>query len=351
MESLTDLFVNLNSTAIEAISAINKTKAYIALVVDEKNKLIGTITDGDIRRGLLNGEKLDSSVQNFMHKDFLSIKDSDLSNINLEKILEQDSTFLMPILDEEGRVKELLQKQELIKKCKLNISTVVIMAGGKGKRLLPYTSDCPKPMVLINDKPMLEIILDKCINAGLNNFYISVNYLKEKIIDYFGDGKKWGVKIQYLYEKEPLGTAGSLKLLPEYSKISDSILILNGDIITDLNFSLLAEFHKKHQADITIAAKHKSYTIPFGVINTSGVELDNLIEKPTYDFLISAGIYLIRPFILKFIKDNEFYDMPDLVSLVKEKDFKVVTFPIHEYWFDVGRPETLEKVIQDWPFN
>ena len=258
MKSLSDLFVNVNSNALEAIDAINKTKAYIALIVDEQDKLVGTITDGDIRRGLLNGEKLDSNVQNFMHKEFLSINESELSNINLEKILKKD-IMPMPILDAQGRVKELLQKDELIKKCKLPISTVVIMAGGKGKRLLPHTSDCPKPMVLINGKPMLEIILEKCINSGFDNFYFSVNYLKEKIINYFGDGNKWGVKIQYLYEKEPLGTAGSLKLLPEYSKISDSILVLNGDIITDLNLSLLAEFHQKHDADITIAAKHKTF--------------------------------------------------------------------------------------------
>ena len=175
--------------------------------------------------------------------------------------------------------------------------------------------------------------------------------MKEKILNYFGDGNKWGVKIQYLYEDEPLGTAGSLKLIPEYKNINDSILVLNGDIITNLNFNLLAEFHQKHNADITIAAKHNSYTIPFGVINTSGVELEKIIEKPTYEFLVSAGIYLIKPFILDFIKDKKYNDMPDLISLVKEKKFKVVTFPIHEYWLDVGKPETLEKAIQDLSIN
>ena len=350
MNKLSKLFVDKNSSGIEAIDAINKTKAYIALVVDEKNKLIGTVTDGDIRRGLLNGEKIDSNVQNFMHRNFQSIKESELSNINIEKIIEEN-IMPMPILDSEGRVKELLQKDELIRRLKSPISTVVIMAGGKGKRLLPFTNDCPKPMLKINGKPMLEIILEKCIDYGFDNFYISVNYLKEKILNYFGDGQKWGVKIQYLCEEEPLGTAGSLKLIPKYKNIKDSILVLNGDIITDLNFNLLAEFHQKHFADITIAAKYNSYTIPFGVINTSGLELENIIEKPTYDFLVSAGIYLIKPFILDFIKDRKYNDMPDLVELVKNKGLKVITFPIHEYWLDVGKPETLGKASKDLRLN
>ncbi len=350
MNKLSDLFVKYNSDAIEALKAINKTNLYVALIIDKNNKLIGTITDGDIRRGLLNGKKLDSNVQNFMHKDFISIKESELTNINLEKISKENS-IPIPILDSDGRVKEILRKDQLIQRCKPSICTAVIMAGGKGKRLLPYTLDCPKPMIFINDKPMLEIILEKCINFGFKRFYISVNYLKEKIIDYFEDGKKWGVDINYLYENQPLGTAGSLKLLPDYKNIDSSILVLNGDVITNLNFNLLSLFHQKHNADITICAKHNSYTIPFGVINTSGVDLENIIEKPTYDFLVSAGIYLIKPFILDYIQKNIHIDMPDLVSLAKEKKLKVVTFPIHEYWLDVGKPETLAKASKDWPIN
>ena len=346
MNNLLDLFVDKNSTAIKAINAINNSNAYIALVVDEHNKLIGTITDGDIRRGLLNGEKIDSNVQNFMYKDFQSIKESELSNTNIERIIDEN-ILPIPILDSEGRVKELLQKDELIRRLKSPISTVVIMAGGKGTRLLPFTLDCPKPMIKINGKPMLEIILEKCINSGCDNFYISLNYLKEKILNYFGNGNKWGVNIKYLFEEEPLGTAGSLKLIPQYKKINDSILVLNGDVITNLNFNLLAEFHQKHKADITIAAKNNSYTIPFGVINKSGVELEKIIEKPTYNFLVSAGIYLIKPFILDFIKEKKYNDMPDLVKLVKEKNLKVVVFPIYEYWLDVGNPETLEQAGQD----
>ena len=177
------------------------------------------------------------------------------------------------------------------------------------------------------------------------------NDLWFEIINYFGDGNKWGVQIEYLYEAKPLGTAGSLKLIPEYENLNNSILILNGDIITNLDLSLLSEFHEKHNADMTIAAKNDSYTIPYGVINTRGVELEKIIEKPTYNFLVSAGIYILKPFLLKYIKESNFCDMPDLISIIKQKGFKVVTFPIHEYWLDVGRPETLERVSKELPLN
>ena len=285
-----------------------------------------------------------------MNENFLSIKEEDLSNVDIEKVFKK-GILQMPILDDEGKVKELLQKEEILRRFKSPISNVVIMAGGEGKRLLPYTSDCPKPMIAINGKPMLEIILEKCVKYGFKSFYISVNYLKDQIINYFGDGNKWGVKIAYLYEEKPLGTAGSLKLIPNYQKISNSILVLNGDVITNLNLSLLSEFHQKHDADMTIAAKHNSYTIPYGVINTSGVELESIVEKPTYNFLVSAGIYIINPSILEYIEENVFCDMPDLVSTIKKNNFKVVTFPIHEYWLDVGRPETLKKASKEWPIS
>ena len=350
MFNLQEILVNVNSNAINAIEAINKSNAYIALIVDEEMKLIGTITDGDIRRGLLNGETLDSNVKHFMNKNFFSFKEGELSKEKVKNAFKRGITQ-MPILDSNGKVKELLQKEEILKRCKSTISSVVIMAGGKGKRLLPHTSNCPKPMIAINGKPMLEIIIEKCINYGFDNFYISVNYLKEQIINYFGDGKKWGVKIDYLYEEKPLGTAGSLALIPDNDNIDNSILVLNGDVITNLDLALLTEFHEKHNADMTIAAKHSSYTIPYGVINTSGLELEKIVEKPTYNFLVSAGIYIVKPFILKYIKKNTFFDMPDLVSVIKEKNSKVITFPIHEYWLDVGRPETLDKASKEWPLK
>ena len=331
--------INQNSKTIDAIEVINKSDAYIALVVDDEEKLIGTITDGDIRRGLLKGENIDSKVSEIMNKKFSSVSENDLSNKKIEEIFKKGITQI-PLLDSEGRVKELLQKEDIFVRCKTNVNDVVIMAGGKGMRLRPQTENCPKPMIQINGKPMLEIILEKCIHFGFKNFYFSVNYLKDQIIDYFGDGKKWGIQINYIFEEMPLGTAGSLNLLPK--EIKNPILVINGDIITNLNLRLFTEFHDKNNSEMTIAAKNETYTLPYGVIHTTGIELEKIVEKPTQNFLVSAGIYIISKKILNLISLKSFCDMPTLISIAKDHNLKITTFPIHEYWLDVGRPESLK---------
>ena len=348
MKSPSLITIKDNAKAIEAIEVINKSEAFIALVIDNNEKLIGTITDGDIRRGLLRGEDIDTNVKKFMNKNFISINEEDLSNKNLEKYFKKGIKQI-PLLDKKGRVKEILQKDQLFARCKEPINDVVIMAGGKGMRLRPYTSNCPKPMIQINGKPMLEIILEKCIFFGFKNFYFSVNYLKDQIIDYFGDGTKWGVKIKYIFEELPLGTAGSLKLFPK--EIINPILVINGDIITNLDLRLFSKFHEKNNSDMTIAAKNESYTIPYGVIYTSDIELERIVEKPTQNFLVSAGIYIISKNIMDLISKDSFCDMPTLISIAKENNFKVTTFPIHEYWLDVGRPESLKLANEELPNN
>lgn len=348
MKSLTSITIKDTSKAIEAIEVINNTPLYIALIIDKNNKLVGTITDGDIRRGLIKGETPESNVKKFMNKNFISIYEEDLSDSNLRNIFNK-GIDIVPLLDSYGRIKKLLQKNDILLRSKSKVNDVVIMAGGKGTRLRPYTEDCPKPMVEINGKPMLEIILEKCINSGFSNFYFSVNYLKDQIIDYFGDGKKWGIKISYIFEKFPLGTAGPLRLLPQDSK--SPVLVLNADIITNLNLELFIEFHEKNNSEMTIASKNETYTIPYGVIYTSDIELKKIIEKPTYNFLVSAGIYVVNKNIIDLIPKDSFCDMPELISFAKDKNLKVTTFPIHEFWLDVGRPETLKKANEEWTKN
>ena len=337
------IFVLKSSKAIEAIKAINNNDAHFALVVDNKQKLIGTVTDGDIRRGLLKGNSLESNVGEFMNSKFRYISEDEVNKININEVFD-NGIKQIPLLDKLGRVKKILKKEEISHRKSL-INTAVIMAGGKGTRLRPHTSNCPKPMLLIQGRPMLEIILRKCINSGFSNFFFSVNYLKDQIIDYFDDGSKWGVKINYLLEDSPLGTAGSLKLIPKSFK--DPFLVLNGDIITELDLNALVNFHKKCSASITVAAKNEVNTIPYGVIYTSGLDLVKIVEKPVQNFLVSAGVYVINPEIIEFIKENEYFDMPNLINTAKENCFKVVTFPIYEYWQDVGIPETLKKVSKN----
>ena len=344
MREARSIFVNEDSKAIEAIKAINKTEAYIALVVDKNQKLLGTITDGDIRRGLLKGYTTQSNIKKFMNIHFKAINEEQINEINIKDFFDEDIKYI-PLMDKFGHVKDILKREEILGHQKEIINTVVIMAGGKGTRLRPYTSNCPKPMLKIKGKPMLEIILNKCINSGFSNFYFSVNYLKEQIINYFEDGSKWGIKINYLIEETPLGTAGALKLMPQDFKAP--LLVLNGDVITDLDLNSLVDFHQENYSAVTVAAKYEQNKIPYGVIYTSGLDLLKIVEKPLQKFLVSAGVYVINPEIIKFINSDEYFDMPNLINLAKEKNLKVLTFPIYEYWQDVGRPETLRIVSKE----
>jgi len=220
------------------------------------------------------------------------------------------------------------------------------MAGGLGSRLKPYTDNCPKPMLKINDKPILEIVIEKCIDYGFQNFYLSVNYLKEIIIQYFGDGSKWGINIHYLKEKEALGTAGSLGLLP--SDIEHPFLVINGDVLTKFNPYKLLEFHNIHKALATLSVREHIIDIPFGVIETEGVEVKEMLEKPSYKRLVNAGVYALDPSILKYINEKERIDMPELFNRLMALKKKVVACPIHEYWIDIGRPESLKEAYSTW---
>jgi NDP-sugar pyrophosphorylase family protein len=251
----------------------------------------------------------------------------------------------IPVLDDEGRVVQLLLLQELLSPPQLS-NAVVIMAGGKGTRLRPHTEHCPKPMLPVGDQPMLEILLEQCIASGFRQFYLSVNYLKEQIIDHFADGSRWGVSIEYLVENEPLGTAGSLQLLPDALKAP--FLVLNGDVLTRLNPSQLLRFHNEHQAQATLCVREHELTVPFGVVQTNGVELAGFAEKPTYRHLVNAGVYVIDPQLLPLLPPHQATDMPSLLQAAQQAGHRVAVCPIHEYWIDVGRPETLEEAHATW---
>jgi NDP-sugar pyrophosphorylase family protein len=207
------------------------------------------------------------------------------------------------------------------------------MAGGKGERLGSLTKNCPKPMLEVNGKPMLETILEKCIDAGFNNFYISVNYLKNKIIKHLGSGEKWGVNISYLEEGVPLGTCGSLKLLP--NNLVDDILVLNGDILTDLEYDRLMVYHQKSSNAMTVCTRSHRVRIPFAVMTSSGAKLERFVEKPMYDFQVNAGVYILNPSLIEKIP-SEFYNMTDLIDDLLNIKSEVGVFPIHENWKDIG---------------
>ncbi len=347
MEAFLDIEIFCVSEKVDirgALSALDKCKIGIILVVSKSKKLIGTLTDGDIRRALLSGKELHSSVISIMNKNFHFAKETDNLLEAQEKLIQKRLRHL-PVLDKKGVVIKLLVLNNLSEK-KFLPNPVVIMAGGIGSRLRPQTINCPKPMLKVNGKPILEIVIENCINNGFKQFFISVNYLKENIIDYFKDGAKWGIKIKYLEENKALGTAGSLSLLP--SNLIDDILVLNGDVLTKFNLKKLLEFHSHHKAIATLTVREYIVDVPFGVIETDSIDVVKMVEKPSYKRNVNAGVYALNPSIIKLIKKDENIDMPELIQRLINIKSKVIACPIHEYWLDIGRPETLEEAYSSW---
>jgi len=342
--NIKNLSVSPSTTLLEAMRILGRGAAQVVLVVDGRSRLLGTLTDGDIRRGLLQGLTLEAPVEKLMNRDFRFVRNVDDPESVLE-MMKREVLRQIPVLDEHGRVENLLLLQELLSPPPLT-NSVVIMAGGMGTRLRPYTDSCPKPMLPVGDKPMLEILLESCIASGFRSFYISVNYLKEQIIQYFGDGTRLGVSITYLIENAPLGTAGSLQLLP--SSVTEPFLVLNGDVLTRLNPRQLLQYHREHHANATLCVREHQLTVPFGVVDVKGVDLAGFEEKPTLRRLVNAGVYVIEPKLLPLIPQDEHFDMPTLLQSAQDAGHRVVVCPIHEYWIDIGRPESLQEAHASW---
>ena len=345
MTNLDQIILRYTASVQQVLLAVERGSVQIALIVDKNGCLIGTVTDGDIRRGLLNGASLDQSVEQIMNRKFKSIHISeDRGDVLL--VMREQQLLQIPVLDNQGRPVEILLLQDLLRPLTLQ-NAVVIMAGGEGKRLRPQTELCPKPMLVIGDKPMLEILLLQCKDAGICKFYFSVNYLKEQIINYFNDGSDWGVSIEYLIEDQPLGTAGSLQLFTKSP--SEPFLVMNGDVLTRLNLVELLRFHHEHQAKATLCVREHEISVPFGVVQSKGIELAGFQEKPMYRHLVNAGVYVIDPELLQLLPAHQATDMPTLLLAAQQAGHRVAVCPIHEYWIDVGRPESLQQAQQEWP--
>ena len=338
MKNLSEYIVNHNTSIKFVIGVIDTNAAQVALIVNDYNKLAGIITDGDIRRAILSNHTLDDPVSAIMTKNPITLT-SGATRSDALKIMRETLIHHIPVINEEKNLVELFVLDDLIKKQTYD-NPVVIMAGGKGVRLGTLTKNSPKPMLEINGKPMLEIILEKCIDAGFTKYYISVNYLKEKIINYFGIGEKWGVNISYLEENEPLGTCGSLKLLP--NDLADDILVLNGDVLTDLEYDRFMIYHQKSSNAMTVCTRSHRVRIPFAVMTSSGAKLERFVEKPMYDFQVNAGVYILNPSLIEKIP-NEFYNITDLLDDLLDSKTAVGVFPIHENWKDIGNPIDFKK--------
>ncbi|MGE5373181.1 MAG: nucleotidyltransferase family protein [Solirubrobacterales bacterium] len=332
---------------IEAIRSIDTSAIQIGLVIDDNNTLLGTITDGDIRRAILRGLSLDEPVMAIMNRNPIVAHLTDGREVILET-MRKWSLHHIPIVNEANQLIGIETIDAIIRP-DAQPNPVVLMAGGIGSRLWPLTEECPKPLLKIGGKPILEIILDNFIEYGFNHFYFSVNYKAEMIESYFGDGSKWGVDIRYLKETAKMGTAGALGMLRDQYKPNLPVIVMNGDLLTKLNLKYLMSFHNESAAAATMCVREYSFQVPFGVVRMNGHELLGIDEKPTQSHFVNAGIYVLEPEVLELVPENEPTDMPHLFNGLLQTGKTVTVFPIREYWMDIGRLADFERANVEFP--
>jgi len=334
-----DILISPSLPIVNAIELIDTTALQIALVVDKNNRLVGTVTDGDIRRGILRNISLEEPVQRIMNPRPTFAKVHDSREI-ITAIMKLKKLQHIPVVDDDGCIINLESWTDIFQSYNYD-NWVVLMAGGQGSRLRPLTEECPKPMLKVGTKPILETILGNFIAYGFHRFYISVNYKAEMIESYFGDGSNWGVEIRYIHEEQAMGTAGSLSLLPE--KASKSIVVMNGDLLTKVNFQQLLDFHREHQAQGTMCVREYDFQVPYGVAKMEKHHITRIDEKPMQRFFVNAGIYVLEPEVLELIPKDTSFDMPDLFNKLIQYNCETAGFPIREYWIDIGRMTDFER--------
>lgn len=311
----------------------------IAMVIDGNGCLAGLVTDGDIRRALLRRIDFSTPVSEVMNPRPIVARVG-ANRDSLRNLMEQHSLLHVPLVDEHGRLAGLETLRELLQGERRD-NLVFIMAGGLGTRLRPLTDDCPKPMLPVGGKPILESILDSFVEAGFNRFCFSVHYKPERIRKHFGDGSRWGVTINYVEEETPLGTGGALGLLKEPGDLP--VLMMNGDVLTRLDFGALLDFHRVQDSELTLSVREYDMQVPFGVVEGEGSSVTGITEKPVHRFFVNAGVYVVSPKVIALVHPPRRLDMPDLVQTLIDDGYRVSMFPIHEYWLDVGRMEDFER--------
>lgn len=332
------------TSIIESMRLIDQIALQILLVVDDDKTLLGTVTDGDIRRAILKGGSLEDPIESVMNTrpTAFTVDESMKDMLVAMRLLKMSK---VPVVDHKNRVVGLEILDALLRPTPKD-NPVVLMAGGLGSRLGSLTKNCPKPMLRVGNQPVLLTILENFMAYGFHNFYLSVNYKAKMIEEYFGDGSKWNVSIKYIHEDKRLGTAGALSLLPE--KPDMPFLVMNGDILTKVNFLQLLDFHTEHRATATMCAFKYDMQIPYGVLQIDKHRLVEIDEKPTQSFFVNAGIYVLEPKVLDYIPTETFFDMPNLYETLIETKQEAAVFPLREYWLDIGHMSDFERAQGDF---
>jgi dTDP-glucose pyrophosphorylase len=343
LKSWLKTIISSNKTIKDVINVLENSGQGIALVVGDKEHFEGTVTDGDVRRGLINGMSMKSMVSEIMNRQPITSKNSDSRDEMLLK-MRKEKVLHMPIIDGDGLLCGLETLHRLISKPSFD-NPVFILAGGLGSRLYPLTENTPKPLLNVGSQPILETIIDQFISAGFHNFFISVNYKSEMIQNYFGDGSKWGINIQYVCEDKPLGTAGAIGLLPK-NLPELPIIVMNGDLLTKVDFQLLLNFHNEQTGAATMCVREYDYKVPYGVVNVEKSLIKNIEEKPVHKFYVNAGIYVLNNSLIRKFNGSTFLNMTDFLSKELHEE-RVNAFPIYEYWLDIGHKDQFDKANRD----
>ena len=348
MQQLEKIFATEESSLRAAMVCVDRGAKGIALVVDEHRRLIATLTDGDLRRAVLAGLNLDLTIATLLKKNRSQGKPGPITlpiNSAKETIIREMKARAIrqiPLIDEQGRVIELAVLDELVEEPTTEVHAVV-MAGGYGKRMMPLTADTPKPMLRVGDQPLIERLVQQLKQAGISRVDISTHYKAEQISAHLGNGDAFGIEVGYVSEDHPLGTAGGLSLISG----DDPLLVINGDILTALDFRALLNFHFEHGAEMTVAVREYGFDVPYGVVETDGVNVTAITEKPTVKFFVNAGIYLVSSFARQLIPSGQPFDMPQLIDMLVKRGGRIISFPVWEYWLDIGRHEDYERAQKD----
>lgn len=347
--------IDSNASIRQAMNLMNRNRLGTVLVVGEERSLVGIISDGDVRRSLLADMDLEIPAMTILEGKVGSKSEKPItayngqSNSKYLEIMTKHNISFLPLLDERERVVGLITMGDILAQGEGRVAKrtpvqAVVMAGGKGMRLRPLTEHIPKPMLSVGKRPLLELIIERLRNAGIHQVNITTHYKPEKITEHFGDGREFGVKLNYVSEDEPLGTAGALSLI----KVpQEPLLVINGDILTGVDFQAIMAYHEEHEADMTVAVRKYDLQVPYGVVECDGPDIRSLSEKPMMSFFVNAGIYLLQPTVWSSIPNGEHLDMNELIEKLLVTNRRVVSFPIIEYWLDIGQLDDYERAQKD----
>lgn len=341
--------IGSRKSVLEAITLMDCNRLGIVLVVDDDQRLVGTVTDGDVRRAMLASVDLKQSVSALLARKVSSPYARPITapvgadRSTYLNLLQQHNILHLPLLDENQRVMGMVRLDDFVPNGLVRLQAMV-MAGGEGRRMRPLTEDVPKPMLPLGDRPLMEIIIRQLREAGIKRVNVATHHKSEKITDHFGDGSEFGVELNYVNEDRPLGTAGALGLMEEPQ---ETLLVINGDILTQIDFRAMLAFHREHHGDLTVAVRQYDIQVPFGVVECQGAAVMRITEKPLLNFFVNAGIYLLEPVVYRYIPNGRPFDMTELIQRLLVDGRRVVSFPVREYWLDIGLPDDYQKAQSD----